>query len=287
MSLLRTLFWTSRPISWVNTAYPFGLAYLLAGGSWTDWVFWVGVVFFLVPYNLAMYGINDVFDYESDLLNPRKGGMEGALTDRAQHRAILWASVLGCVPFLVPLFAVGTLWSGVALAVTMFAVLAYSAKGLRFKEVPFLDSATSSTHFVGPAVVGGLILGGGIPAAGWSALAAFFAWGMASQAFGAVQDIEADRAGGLASIGTVLGARTTVRVALGLYVLAAVLMLATPLPWTWLAVVPLAYVANVAPFWNLPDPRCGEAHRGWERFLWINYVAGAAVTMVGLAAAIE
>ncbi|MBX7557973.1 UbiA family prenyltransferase, partial [Streptomyces sp. tea 10] len=74
--MLSKLFWASRPLSWVNTAYPFTAAVLLTGGiPW--WLVVLGTVFFLVPYNLAMYGINDVFDYESDLRNPRKGGVEG------------------------------------------------------------------------------------------------------------------------------------------------------------------------------------------------------------------
>ncbi|SNC59857.1 4-hydroxybenzoate polyprenyltransferase [Kytococcus aerolatus] len=285
MSLLRTLFWTSRPISWVNTAYPYGFAYLLSGGSWRDWVFWAGVVFFLVPYNLAMYGINDVFDHESDLLNPRKGGVEGALAERSSHRPTLGASALSCLPFLGMLLAAGGLWSGLALVVSMFAVVAYSAPPFRFKEVPFLDSITSATHFVGPAVVGALMLGESVPAAGWAALGAFVAWSMASHAFGSVQDIRADREAGIGSVGTVLGARGTVRVAVGLYLLAALLMLATPLPWTWLAVVPLVYVASIAPFAGLPDDRCEEAHAGWTRFLWLNYAAGAAVTITGIAQA--
>ena len=76
--MIKELLLTSRPISWVNTAYPFAAAYLLAGGG-IDWKFVVGTLFFLIPYNLLMYGVNDVFDYESDLRNPRKGGVEGAL----------------------------------------------------------------------------------------------------------------------------------------------------------------------------------------------------------------
>ena len=54
----------------------------------------IGTLFFLVPYNLAMYGINDVFDYESDLRNPRKGGAHGAVLDRRMHRITLWAAAL-------------------------------------------------------------------------------------------------------------------------------------------------------------------------------------------------
>src|SRR5690606_6648874 len=72
---LRQLVGASRPISWVNTAYPFAAAYLVGGGR-LDAVLLVGTLYFLVPYNLLMYGVNDVFDYESDLRNPRKGGVE-------------------------------------------------------------------------------------------------------------------------------------------------------------------------------------------------------------------
>ena len=73
---IKTLFWASRPISWINTAYPFGLAYWLASGD-TGINLWIGVLFFLIPYNLLMYGINDVFDYESDLRNPAKAESKG------------------------------------------------------------------------------------------------------------------------------------------------------------------------------------------------------------------
>jgi 4-hydroxybenzoate polyprenyltransferase len=80
VSALAKLFVASRPISWVNTAFPFGAAYFFSTGE-IDWIFWLGCFFFLIPYNLLMYGVNDVFDYESDLRNPRKGGIEGALLD--------------------------------------------------------------------------------------------------------------------------------------------------------------------------------------------------------------
>ena len=82
---VREVLAASRPFSWINTAYPFAAGYLLATGGRVDALFVVGTLFFLVPYNLLMYGINDVFDYASDLRNPRKGGIEGGLVapDRA------------------------------------------------------------------------------------------------------------------------------------------------------------------------------------------------------------
>src|SRR6478736_1569849 len=87
-SAIIDLFTASRPLSWVNTAFPFAAAYLLTTRE-VDVAFIVGTLFFLVPYNLAMYGVNDVFDYASDAANPRKGGAEGALLTPARHRATL------------------------------------------------------------------------------------------------------------------------------------------------------------------------------------------------------
>ena len=278
----RRLLLASRPVSWINTAFPFAAAMLLTTGA-VDARVVIGTIFFLVPYNLAMYGINDVFDYESDVGNPRKGGMEGALLPPSTHRAtLLWSAGLAA-PFVLALVALGGPASWVVLAVSLFAVVAYSAKGLRFKEVPVLASITSSIHFVSPAVYG-LVLAG----ADWTPqlvalLAAFFCWGMASHAFGAVQDVGPDREAGIGSIATALGARTTVRVAIGLWVAAGALMLATPWPAWLAAVVALPYIALAAPFWSVTDDGSAAANRGWRRFLWVNYASGFVVTMVCIA----
>ncbi len=99
-AVARQLLVASRPVSWINTAYPFAAAYLLTTRE-VDLTFVVGTLFFLVPYNLAMYGVNDVFDYESDLRNPRKGGAHGAVLDPRLHRITLWAAALACLPFVV------------------------------------------------------------------------------------------------------------------------------------------------------------------------------------------
>ncbi|WP_127130283.1 prenyltransferase [Georgenia sp. SYP-B2076] len=276
---LRQLLGASRPVSWINTAYPFAAAYLLTAGR-VDLPFVLGTVYFLVPYNLAMYGINDVFDYESDLRNPRKGGIEGVVLGRRWHRLTLGAAAAANVPFLVALVALGGAASTAVLAVSVFAVIAYSAPGLRFKERPVLDSVTSATHFVSPAVFGLALAGGGLSAPVLATLVAFFLWGMASQAFGAVQDILSDRAAGIASVATWLGARTTVRLAMAGYGLAAAVMLGAGWPGALAGLVPLAYVLSVAPFRRLTDARSEEANRGWRRFLWLNLVSGFLITQL-------
>lgn len=273
---MKTILLSSRPVSWVNTAYPFAAAYFLSTGG-IDWVFVVGTVFFLIPYNLAMYGINDVFDYESDLRNARKGGIEGAVLDRSHHRRILWAAAISTIPFVVVLLTQGDAWAKLVLLVSLFAVVAYSAPGLRFKERPFLDSITSSTHFVSPAVYALVLTHAAFTPGIWAFLVAFFLWGMGSHAFGAVQDIVPDREGGLGSIGTVLGARATVAFAVLAYAGAGVLMLFTLVPLAALLAVP--YLINTAPYLRLNDANSAQANVAWKRFLWLNYLSGFLATM--------
>ncbi len=278
-AVLTQLFVSSRPVSWINTAYPFAAAYLLTTRQ-IDLTLILGTVFFLIPYNLAMYGINDVFDYESDLRNPRKGGAHGAVLDRRLHRITVWAAGLSCLPFLVYLVAVGSWLASLVLAASMFFVVFYSAPPLRLKERPFADSMTSSIHFFSPAVYG-LVLAG----ATWTwqlgaVIAAFALWGVASHAFGAVQDVVADRDADIASIATARGARWTVRFALVCYAASGLLMLGTAWPGPLGSLIAVPYLVTVWPFRNITDETAHTATRGWGRFLWINQLAGFLTTLL-------
>lgn len=275
----RQLLLSSRPVSWINTAYPFAAATVLTTGR-IDATLVVGTVFFLIPYNLAMYGINDVFDYESDLRNPRKGGAHGAVLERRLHAITLWAAALSCLPFVVYLVLVGTPISWLVLAISLFFVVFYSAPPLRLKERPVADSVTSSIHFFSPAVYG-LVLAG----ATWTwqlsaVIVAFALWGIASHAFGAVQDVVADREADISSIATVFGARTTVRLAIAGYATAGVAMFGTAWPGPLAALLALPYIVTVWPYRNVADQDAERATRGWDRFLWLNQFTGFAVTLL-------
>jgi len=277
--MLKALFVSSRPLSWINTAFPFAAAYFVTTRE-LDLAFFVGTLYFLIPYNLAMYGINDVFDYESDLRNPRKGGVEGALLSPELHRPTVLAAVFTNVPFLVVLVILGNPLSWLVLAISVFAVIAYSAKGLRFKEKPFLDSLTSSTHFVSPAIYGLVLAGATFTPQLWAVLGAFFLWGIASHAFGAVQDVVADREADISSIATVIGARATARLSVIAYLLAGVLLLLSSWPGPLAAILALPYAAVCAPFWGITDADAESANRGWKRFLLLNFITGFFVTML-------
>lgn len=286
----RRVILSSRPISWINTAYPFAAGYLMVTRDF-DWVFVAGVAFFLIPYNLVIYGINDVFDWVSDLNNPRKGGVEGdVIRDREQARKVHWWIIrLGTgsvVAFGFLLFALGDALANTVWVLVVFFAFAYSLPPLRFKERPFLDSFTSAMHFVGPLVYG-IVLADGQPLSMqvWPVLLAFVLWAMASHAFGAVQDVRADRAGGIASIATAMGARRTVHFSIALYVASAAVLLLLGWPRLVVALLPLAYLGVALPYVTITDENCQEANGGWRLFLWLNQAVGAFVTIALIAVA--
>jgi 4-hydroxybenzoate polyprenyltransferase len=282
MQALKQLFWSSRPVSWINTAYPFAVAYFAVAKSFDAW-FFVGTLFFLIPYNLLMYGINDVFDYESDLRNPRKGGIEGALLNKRWHKLTIWSSILLCLPFLVFMYVTAGAHPATYfwLSLFLFTVIAYSAPKLRFKERPFLDSITSASHFVGPMIVGLSAAGANISDPKLLAMIASFSlWGIASHAFGAVQDVKADRDASISSIATAIGAKATSRFAFACYLLSGIVLVFAGLPTALAAIAALPYLVIVAPFLNLSDEDCEKANSGWRKFIWLNFFAGFVVSIL-------
>ncbi|MCU0504159.1 MAG: prenyltransferase [Chloroflexi bacterium] len=280
-AVVRDLLAASRPLSWVNTALPFAAA-AYAALRGVDLAVLLGFLYFLVPFNLLMYGVNDIFDYPSDVANPRKRSVEGGLLPPDRRRATWVAVAVTNVPLLLALAVVAPPAGTAVVLLAALAAVVYSAPPLRTKERPLLDSLTSSSHFVLPAVAGFLV--GGMPPAAipWPLVAAFFAWGVASHAVGAVQDIAYDRAAGIGSIATAAGPRATAWLALACYALAA----AIPLAYGPLGV--LAALA-LAPYLLLPlsilcDPSEAQARRAWRSFLGLNFLAGFVITQALLAA---
>ncbi|MBA3678969.1 prenyltransferase [Candidatus Saccharibacteria bacterium] len=270
---LKEILATSRPFSWVNTAAPFIVGYLLATHT-LDVTGIIGMIYFLFSYNLLMYGVNDIYDYESDIKNPRKNSIEGGLLEKHKHAPLWYAIAAANMPFLLYLLYTGTTAARIALLGLVFFCFSYSAKPLRFKEVPFLDSINSAIHFAGPFVFG-LIYG---QSTNWfiPAIIAFIAWGMASQAFGAIQDIKPDRAAKIKSIATFLGAKRTNRYVLFFYSLSCIVVAVSYFPVGIIAAGFLGlYVLNASFFIKYKsDAQSTQFHRGWQNFMWLNLIVG-------------
>jgi 4-hydroxybenzoate polyprenyltransferase len=273
---VRELLAASRPFSWINTCLPF-LATAIAAGNRASWAVFFAGLYFLLPFNLLMYGVNDLYDYESDRRNPRKGGMEGAVLPPEVRRRTWLAVAVTNLPLLVAVAWLAGPVAGAALGLTACTALAYSVPPLRTKEIPGLDSVTSALHFTLPAACGGLVAGAAPDALPWRFLAAFFLWGIASQALGAIQDVEYDRQAGVRSIATALGPRRTAGVCTAAYA-GAVAIVASAGGAALLAAAALVpYVLLGA---SCLGGESGQARRAWKSFLGMNLLSGFVITQL-------
>jgi 4-hydroxybenzoate polyprenyltransferase len=163
----------------------------------------------------------------------------------------------------------------------LFAVLAYSVPKLRFKEIPFLDSFTSAMHFIGPMLFALALSNVNLFEFKLSSMIlAFLGWGMASHAFGAVQDVRADREAGIKSVATAIGARNTVRFAFLLYFLAGISIMNAGPHGMVAALAAIPYLVIISPYLNITDEDCERANRGWRKFIWLNFAGGALISIL-------
>lgn len=276
MELLTNAFKTSRPISWVNTAYPFFAAYVFIAKE-IDLFAIVTGLYFLVPYNLLMYGVNDVFDYESDVNNPRKGSVEGAILAKEIHLRMLRLIAVVNIPWIACVVWLADARTALMFGLVVVLAIIYSAPPLRTKERPLFDSATSSLHFVGPFLVALVALN--YVQESILYILAFFSWGLASHAFGAIQDIKPDRQAGIASIATWLGAQKTLWLTIGLYSLSSGLLIFNTAASFATGMVGLLYVLNACEFIGVTDKTSAQVNKGWKRFIYLNWITGAVITM--------
>lgn len=226
---------TSRPRFWFYTLGPSILGLTAAAqthdATATLPVIIAALLYATLPANLLIYGVNDIFDYETDVQNAKKQGYE-ALVPPDRRREVTIAIAVTNIPLLLFLALRAPSVSLAWLAGFLFLGVFYSAPPLRFKTKPFLDS-TSNVLYALP----GFFLWSAITAqqplttsTGIITLVAALLWCAAMHAFSAAPDIAADRAAGMNTVATVLGARGTILLCLVLYVTSAVLLSLTTTP---------------------------------------------------------
>ncbi|RJT02164.1 prenyltransferase [Halococcus sp. IIIV-5B] len=195
----------SRPRFWLYLAGPVAVGAVYAASAPADLLSPTALAlfaYFLVPANVFLYGVNDVFDADVDAENPKKEGREVRYTGSRTVLAAVAVSgllMLGFVPVL-PFPAL--------VALAGFAVLAveYSAPPLRFKTTPLLDSVSNGLYIL-PGVVAYAALAGELPPL--AAILGGWLWAMGMHTFSAIPDIEPDRRAGIRTTATALGERRT------------------------------------------------------------------------------
>jgi 4-hydroxybenzoate polyprenyltransferase len=202
---LRYLLTLSRPRFWLYLAGPVlvGVAYGAATtAALVTPVTLALFAYFLLPANVFLYGVNDLFDVEVDAENPKKEDREARWAGgRAVTATVVASGALGLGLFaLTP--AVAWPW----LAGFFLLGFEYSAPPLRFKTTPLLDSVSNGLYVLPGFAAYAAVAGASPPLA---AVAAGWLWTMGMHTFSAIPDIEPDRRAGIRTTATALGERTT------------------------------------------------------------------------------
>jgi len=212
------LFTLSRPRFWLYLAGPIVVGVAYAAASVPELFGPIAVVafaYFLLPANVYLYGVNDVFDRDVDESNPKKEGREARFSGDTWVVAVVAVSGL----LLVPVAAISppVAWPYLA----AYAVLAteYSAPPLRFKTTPLFDSLSNGLYVLPGAAVYAAVAGSHPPT---FALAGAWLWTMAMHTFSAIPDIEPDREAGITTTATWLGETRTYAYCFGVWTAAAV-----------------------------------------------------------------
>lgn len=270
----------SRPLWWFATGLPFIIGALLADAN-LGVTFFLGTLYFLLPYNLLLYGVNDIFDHDSDEHNVRKDSLADGMTlakikQPALRKRILYFNA----PFIVLLMVLGNIEASVFLVMMLYLVLAYSVPGLRYKEIPFIDSLTSAFHYASPFLFALLLFSS--PDLWTPAFASFYFWAVGSHAFAAIQDITPDKRAGIKTIATYLGAPKTLIFVVITFGLAAIAPILSYGPYGFIAVgIITPYMIAVLSSWRYRDnDQAPQFVTVWHRFLQISYLVAAVGSIV-------
>jgi 4-hydroxybenzoate polyprenyltransferase len=270
--MTRFLLKTSRPRFWLYLAGPYLVGYTAGVDTLRvafDPLFAAWFLYFLVPANLLLYGVNDLFDGDTDRFNPKKRERENLL-ERPHVSALRRALLLTGVVTALAVASAGTMALVLLWLAFLTLAIGYSAPPLRLKARPVVDSASNVLYGL-PGILGFHQASGHLPAA--EVVGAVLLWTAAMHLFSAVPDIESDRRAGLATTAVLLGYRTSLVACAGLWLGAIALVVASALP---LAVAVVGALYPLVPLWlaSSPTARIGPVYWLFPR---INGAAGFAL----------
>lgn len=137
----------SRPVLW-----PFFSLFFLYGvvvsGTAIGPVHWLVFFALTFPYSFVLYGLNDLYDRESDAINDRKDGIMGEPMDQESSELVKkWAPASGLFLLLAAILS-GNLVTVVGAVFLLLGALMYSVPPFRIKEKPPLDNLANGIFYV-------------------------------------------------------------------------------------------------------------------------------------------
>ncbi len=150
----------SRPVSWIPIVLAYLLGVFLSGGMFTSFVI-LEAILLSFPYSFYTYGINDIYDGETDKGNIRKKsilwGQPLEQKDKTWVKNI--AFFFGLIILVVAISTQNIAHIFAALVSVIFVYI-YSAPPIRLKSRAFMDSLSNAIYPLGAFAIGYSLNGG-------------------------------------------------------------------------------------------------------------------------------
>ncbi len=228
-SIAQLAFRISRPRFWLYLGGTYLIGYAIGVTTLSQFItpfFVFHLLFFIFPANVFLYGVNDYYDEDTDIFNPKKEDKEYRVTAKDKRNLILLIFISFIYGLALLIFQPDTI-SRIVFAVFLLLSFLYSAKPIRLKARPFFDF-TSNFLYVLPALLAFYQLQLFIPP--FLPLFAAFMWTSAMHLFSAIPDIEADKQANINTTAVLIGAIPSLILCL-IFWLTFALLLVFITPW--------------------------------------------------------
>ncbi len=204
LNSFRNVIKLSRPRFWSYLGGTYLLGYTSAISSVSAFYnpnFFLTLIYFLLVANILLYGVNDYYDQDTDLLNPKKKDKETTL-EESQKKPLKNILLICLLLSLFLIFIQKEIITKMFFTLFLFLSYFYSAPPLRFKARPFLDFISNALYIL-PGIIGYLQIKPTLP--GIYIPFAALCWAFAMHLFSAVPDIVPDSQSGIQTTAVFLG----------------------------------------------------------------------------------
>ncbi|MCE5213501.1 MAG: prenyltransferase [Methanobacterium sp.] len=207
METLSFLFKVSRFRFWIYTGGTYVVGYALGFSVLADFFrpeYYLYLFYFFIPANIFIYGVNDYWDMDTDVLNPKKEEKEYRIKIKERKKLLNIIYLITGFSLILMLFQN----SGERLIFAGFLILSYfySAKPLRFKDKPFLDFSSNYLYIM-PGIFAFYLVSHSLPSL--IILLGAYLHISAMHIFSAIPDIEYDRKAGINTTPVFIGMKAS------------------------------------------------------------------------------
>ncbi|MFY9637825.1 MAG: prenyltransferase [Methanobacterium sp.] len=206
-TFLSFLFKVSRFRFWIYTGGTYVVGYALGFTVLPDFFrpeYYLYLFYFFIPANIFIYGVNDYWDEETDILNPKKDEKEYRVKN-AERKKLLNAIYL-VTGFSLILMVFQNLPEKIIFIIFLLLSYFYSAKPLRFKEKPFLDFSSNYLYIM-PGIFAYYLASHSIPSL--IILVGAYLHISAMHIFSAIPDIKYDTDAGITTTPVFIGEKAS------------------------------------------------------------------------------